>query len=206
MNHTEYIHNVMGLSDTEKTILESIQYPKNVQNIAKETAISRTGINYCLNSLSGRGLVRIIRNGKKRLYIGLTEQELVDKLQQAVDEVKIHHTGKKGARIKITKEDEFVIHVGTKEIIPAYERIAFENKNERILAIQHHRSYSELQEKITPKQLVTFNESIIKNHLIVDGMLNESAYQAYKEEMRINPRKYKGSVKSLEGRMADYTF
>jgi hypothetical protein len=37
-------------------------------------------------------------------------------------------------------------------------------------------------------------------------MLNESAYQAYKEEVLNNPRKYKDSVKSLEGRMADYTF
>lgn len=200
------IHDIMGLSETEKGIMNVIYYAKNVQNIALETGISRTGINYCLDSLLKRGLVRIIRNNKKRLYVALTEDELIDKLQKAVDEAKIKNTNKKGARIKTTKEDEFIIHVGAREIVPAYERIASENTNERIRAIQHHRSYNELLEKITPKQLVAFNKTIVRNHLIIDGMLNESAYQAYRQEILANPRKYKDEVASLEGRMADYTF
>ena len=206
MNSTEKMLNIIGLSDTEKKIFGVLSDSKNVQYISELTGISRTAVNYCLASLVSRDLVRIIHSNKKRLYIGLTENELIDKLQEIINEAKTQRSGKKGARIKTTKENEFVIHVGTKEIIPAYARIASENKNERIRGIQHHKSYNELIDKITPQQLVAFNKTIIKNHLIIDGMLNESAYQEYKNEILANPEKYADSVKSLEGRMADYTF
>ena len=36
-------------------------------------------------------------------------------------------------------------------------------------------------------------------------MLNESAYNAYKDELKTEPDKNKSVIKSLEGRMADYT-
>jgi hypothetical protein len=52
---------------------------------------------------------------------------------------------------------------------------------------------------------VEFNEAIKKNNIILDGMLNKSAYNAYREEIKSNPKKHADAVKSLEGRMADYT-
>lgn len=187
--------------------MDVLPEPKNVQTIARQTGISRTGVNYRLSTLLGRGFIRIVRDGRKKTYIALTTEELIDTVEQTIYKIKtLDDTVHKGARIKTDKEDEFVIHIGTREIIPAYKRIALENKNERIYAIQHHRSYNELLEKITPKQLSVFNETIIKNHLIIDGILNKSAYQDYKDEIKKNPDKYRGSVKSLEGRMADYTF
>lgn len=206
MNTSVQLHDIMGLSDTEKKILIALPQAKNVQSLAEETGISRSGIIYRLNSLVKRGLLQVVREGKRKTYAALTESELIDRLQQSINELKAaSHVNQKGARIKTTKEDEFIIHVGAKEIIPAYERIAAENKDERIKAIQHHRSYNELLEKITPAQLAAFNKTIIKNRLIIEGMLNEGAYQAYKDEVKTNPNKYKDSVQSLEGRMADYT-
>jgi len=62
-----------------------------------------------------------------------------------------------------------------------------------------------LAEKISPEQLIEFNETIKKNHIIFDGMLNRSAYKAYSEEIRKDPEKHTDMIKSLEGRMADYT-
>ena len=205
MNTTGRIYNIMGLSNTEKKIMAALSRSNNVQDLVEKTGISRTGIVYRLNTLAKRGLLHIVREGKKKTYSALDEKGLVDQLQLAVNEARASRVGQKGARIKTTKEDEFIIHVGAKEIIPAYERIAAENKDERIKAIQHHRSYNELLEKITPIQLAAFNKTIIKNRLIIEGMLNEGAYQAYKDEVKANPNKYKGSVERLEGRMADYT-
>lgn len=205
MNTLEQVYGIMGLSDTEKKIMVALSHSDNIQDLVKETGISRTGVVYRLNTLAKRGLLCVIREGKKKTYSALDEKELIDQLQLAVNEARASSTGQKGARIKTTKEDKFIIHVGAKEIIPAYERIAAENKDERIKAIQHHRSYNELLEKITPTQLATFNKTIIKNRLIIEGMLNEGAYQAYKDEVATNPNKYKDSVQSLEGRMADYT-
>jgi sugar-specific transcriptional regulator TrmB len=178
---------------------------KNVQNIAQESKVSRTGVNHVLKSLIRKGFVEFELVSKRRRYCAISQEQLITKIKSALDQVDIRAKNKKGVRVKISQEDEFTIHVGAKEIIPAYRRIASENKNERVRAIQHHRSWNELIKKISPEQLVEFNEQIKKNHLIVDGMLNRSAYKAYKEEIKSEPRKNKSAIKSLEGRMADYT-
>jgi len=196
---------ILNLTDTESVILNTLTAFKSIQQIASDSTLSRTGINHALKNLLSKGLVKFDTVGKRRLYLAINLKELSQKFQKALDEIEIKNDDKKGARIKISKENEFIIHIGTKEIIPAYRRIAAENKNERIRAIQHHRSWNQLIEKISPEQLVEFNESIKKNHIILDGMLNKSAYDAYKEEIKNDPKKHTAAVKSLEGRMADYT-
>lgn len=196
---------VLSLTDTETAILNILNLPKNVQKIAEDSGISRTGVNHVLKNLVDKGLVKYLLIGKRRSYLAISLEELSQKFRQTLEEIDIVNKDKKGTKIKISKEDEFIIHVGAKEIIPAYRRIATENKNERIRAIQHHRSWNQLIEKITPEQLVEFNEVIKKNNIIIDGMLNKSAYNTYREEIKSNPKKHTEAVESLEGRMADYT-
>lgn len=205
MNWQEKSLQIFGLTDTETAILNALTEAKSVQQIAKDTRLSRTGINYTLQELLRKDFVIAKKKGKRHVYTALSLEELAKKVKKTLDEIEIANQEKKGARVKISKRDEFIIHVGPKEIIPAYKRIAAENKNERIRAIQHHRSWLELINRITPKQLVEFNEAIKTNHIILDGMLNESAYQAYEKEIAENPEQNLEAVKSLEGRMADYT-
>ena len=204
MHTIHQLHDLIGLSDTEQSIIKALSTPKNVQEISRESKISRTGVNYCLTSLLQRDLIRIIRNGKQMKYISITNDEIVDLIQHTLDNFQ-KSNNRKGARIKTSIEDEFIIHVGAREIIPAFTNIASNNKDERIKAIQHHRSFKELLNKVSTTQLVAFNKSIIKHRLIIDGILNEGAYRDYREEIRSNPHKYEATVKSLEGRMADYT-
>ena len=196
---------VLSLTESETTILNTLGTSKNVQGMARDTFLSRTGINHVLKGLIAKELIKFEWIGKRRFYLAVTLEQLSQKFQQTLDQIEIANKDRKGARIKISKEDEFVIHVGAKEIIPAYKRIASENKNERICAIQHHRSWSVLVEKISSKQLIEFNEAIKENHIILDGMLNRGAYNAYSEEIRKDPEKHADMIKSIEGRMADYT-
>jgi len=205
MNWRHKSFKIFGLSLTEEKILGALEMAKSIQDISTDTDLSRTGINHALKNLIKKEIVQKLKIGKRRIYIAITPNQLVEKMQVTVDDVLLGYSDKKGARIKTSKENEFIIHVGAAEIVPAYQRIASVNKNERIKAIQHHRSWQELLEKISPAQLVDFNQSIVKNHLILDGMLNESAYESYQEEIKNNPQKNKEAIKSLEGRMADYT-
>lgn len=195
---------VLSLTETEKKILNVLDFPKTVQEISQESKISRTGINHVLKHLLNKDLIKYELVGKRKKYISINLLELSRKFQQILDQIQMSNKEKKGARIKVSQENEFVIHIGKEEIIPAYKRIAFENKNERVKAIQHHRSWNELIEKISPEQLVEFNEAIKENKIILDGMLNESAYTSYQQEIKSNPEKHKEAVRSLEGRMADY--
>ena len=200
---------ILGLTDTEVEVLKALELAKSTQDIRRLTGLSRTGIKYVLEKLMEKEMVDRVKVGKRFVYIAIGRKELSQKLKDVVDEINIEAGaiggGLAGARIKTSKENEFIIHVGVKEIIPAYQRIASINKGERIKAIQHHKSWVELTEKVSKDQLVDFNRSIIKNHLILDGMLNESAYDSYVQEIKKDPRKHKDTVESLSGRMADYT-
>ena len=199
---------ILGLTDTEIEVLKALDLAKSTQDIKRLTGLSRTGIKYVLEKLMEKEMVERAKVGKRFIYIAISKKELTQKLREIFDEINIESRGVgelTGARIKTSKENEFIIHVGAKEIIPAYQRIASINKGERIKAIQHHKSWMELSEKVSKEQLVEFNKSIVKNHLILDGMLNESAYDSYLEEIKKDPRKHKDTVESLSGRMADYT-
>ena len=207
MNWTQDSYKILGLDKTETAILNVLNTAKNIQTIAKDSKISRTGTVYCVKKLQERGLINHTRFGKRKLYLAITEKEIANNLQQISDTIKIGNLNKKGVRIKTSKENEFVIHVGVNEIIPAYVRIASTNKNERIKAIQHHDSWNELLKKVPPKQLQQFNQSLIDNHIILDGILNEGAYNSYVAELKTNKtEEFKKSLESLTGRMADYNF
>ncbi|MCX6716088.1 MAG: hypothetical protein NT077_03680 [Candidatus Taylorbacteria bacterium] len=195
---------LLGLRQTEIKILKAISSPKNVQDIARSSGISRTGIKHCLNNLTFRGIVKTVHAGIHKSYASISSKEITKSLLLIASDIGDAQPGDL-IHVKITQEKKFVLHIGSKEIIPAYQRIALTNKNERIRAIQHHKSWNELLKKISKSQLIEFNESIIKNHLVIDGILNESAYDAYIKEIQANSAKQKDLVESLNGRMADYT-
>jgi len=200
-------YKILGLDKTETAVLSVLNTAKNIQDIAKDSKVSRTGTVYCVKKLQNKGLINHSRFGKRKLYIAITEKELANHLQQLADTIKIGDLNKKGVRIKTSKENEFVIHVGVDEIIPAYERIASTNKNERIRGIQHHDSWNELLKKVPPKLLQQFNQSIIDNNLIAEGIINEGAYSSYISELKANKSQdFRKSLESLTGRMADYNF
>jgi predicted transcriptional regulator len=199
------IAKILDLSKLEHRVLEYLFEARSIQQIASGTGFSRTGIKYALKSMIDKGFVQKIKYGKRSLYVSVTKEELSRKIQDIADELVFSGRGLKGVKLRTSKRDEFIIHVGTEEILPAYSRISSMNKNERIKAIQHHRSWVQLTDKITQEQLEEFNNNIIKNKIILDGMLNESAYKSYAKEIVANPKKHKKGVKSLKGRMADYT-
>jgi predicted DNA-binding transcriptional regulator len=204
MNWHDKTLNILGLTKNEIKVLNCLNELKNVQDIARLTDLSRTGINHLIKILYRKALIKKVKSGKRVFYVAIDKKTLKKQFQEISEELDLSEKDKKGVRIKISKQDEFIIHIGVKEIVPAYQRIFSENRNERIKAIQHHKSWMELLEKVSPTQLIDFNRAIIKNHLILDGMLNESAYASYLEEIKNDPDKNKAAVESLSGRMADY--
>lgn len=128
------------------------------------------------------------------------------RLQKMAEGILISDLDKSGIRLKTSKETEFVVHHGINELIPAYERIASLNKNERVLAIQSNKSWKHLHEKISSAKLMHFNSLVKENKLIVDGILHEDAYKLYKSFLENNPTyKKEMMVESFSNRSADYT-
>jgi len=67
------------------------------------------------------------------LYISLNEEHLTAKIRQMLSEMKATANERKGAQIRISKESQFTLHVGVKDVIEAYSRIASQNKDTRAL-------------------------------------------------------------------------
>lgn len=204
MNWNQSHLKILDLSEFETKILQSLHSMKSINETVGETEIIRTSISYNLKKLIRRGLVQKIRAGKRYRYIALSPTQLTYQLKNCIDEIQFNNSSLKGVRIKTNKKDEFVIHIGPQEIVPAFKRIAHENKNERIKAIQHHISFNDIVETATPEQIVDFNKAIIKNHIIIEGILNKSAYKSYIDEIISDAKKNKKVIESLSGRMADY--
>ncbi len=195
---------ILNLSDVEVSILNTLQDSHNIQEIAGITALSRTGINYAIKRLLKNELIHYHLQGKRKFYTAISAEDLMKKLASTIDNIQIASVHKKGTKIKLSPKDEFIIHVSPGEIIPAFKRIAHELKNERVKAIQHHISFNDQVETVTPKQIEVFNQAIIRNKIIVDGLLNESAYADYAREIKNDPERFKKLNESLGGRMADY--
>ena len=196
----------LDLGETEIKILDSLSVAKNCSDVAKEIKIPRTTVSFVTKNLIRKGLVLSVRHGKRSKYVALTEEQLRARLEQMLGEMKSTARERKGAQVRISKESQFTIHVGYKEVVDAYSRIAAKNKDTRIKAIQSNKSWNTIVEKLPPKELIQFNQSVIDNNLIIDGILEDNYYEMYREYLKKNPAiDAKATAKSLTGRMADYT-
>lgn len=197
---------ILGLTGTETSILGVLTTAKSIQMIAEDTSLSRTGVNYALKKLIGMKLVTYALFGRRKLYSSITAKAFSQKLKNILGEIEISSKDKKGTGIRVSKESQFTIHVGIKEVVEAYSRIASTNQNTRIKAIQGYKSWITIVEKLSPNELVQFNQSIRENHLIIDGILQENQYARYADYLKKHPGSTNtASAKSLTGRMADYT-
>lgn len=196
---------LLGLSRTEAAILSALDTPKNLQEISEKAAVLRTSVAYNLKNLMRRGLVSKRPHGKRHVYSAISSHDLSKGLQSTIDRLILADSVRKGVRVKTTIEDEFVIHVGPKEIVPAFSRIATEIRGARVKAIQHHRSFVDLVNVASKKQVVEFNQAIIKNRIILDGILNAGAYDSYYQEIKADPAGHLAQIQSLAGRMSDYS-
>jgi predicted transcriptional regulator len=205
MNWNNSALKILGLTNTETIVLMSLNTELSVQNLSKVTKLSRTGINHILDKLIKKKLVVCYIRGRRRFYKTNSNRQIIDILQQSIDSLEMNLENKQGIRIKLSEQDEFIIHLGSKEIVPAFKRISSEMKNERVKAIQHHKSFIDQLEKATPEQIIDFNKGIINNSIIVDGLVNEGAYYSYEDEIKKDPQKFKRQIEGLEGRSSDYS-
>ncbi len=203
MDWTHASLKILNLSDSESAVLNTLNEAKTIQDIAQGSLVSRTGVKHIVKNLLERNLIKYRTQGKRIFYFAIPSDELFEKMRQTLDEFNLASGGKHGFRYK-TSQSAFTVHSGLIEVTAAYKRIAADRKNERVHGVQHHRSWLELIEKITPRQLIEFNKNIVKNHIILDGLLNESAYKSYQEEIKKDPAKHADVVKSLGKRAADY--
>lgn len=206
MNWSNKSLSFLGLEPAQMKILNALNQGKTHMDVAKETAIPRTTVAFIIKRLINKGLVIPVHFGKRFKYVALTEAQLSQKLEQTLGEMRSTARERKGVQIRLSKENQFTIHIGYTEMVDAYTRIAANNKNTRIKAIQSNKSWNTIVEKLPAQELIQFNKAVIENDLIIDGILQDDYYEMYKQYLKNHPQDIaKSTAKSLTGRMADYT-
>lgn len=206
MNWSNKSLSFLGLNETEIKILDVLSIALNHQDIAHAASIPRTTAAFITKNLMKKGLVLPVMHGKRFRYIALTEEQLSMRLEQMLGEMKSTARERKGVQIRLSKESQFSIHIGTKEVIQAYLRIATANKDTRIKAIQGSKSWGSLLTKLSSDELIKFNQAVKDNKIIVDGIIGDNSYDDYREYLKMEAgANVKKAAESLTGRMADYT-
>jgi predicted transcriptional regulator len=205
MNWTNNALTFLGLSPLEMDVLDCLDIAKKHQGVATELEVPRTTIDFTVKRLVEKGLVIPIAYGRRFRYLALTEAELIHKLEHTVSVVRQTIKERKGAQVKISKASQFTIYVGLNEILPAHARIVSMNPKERVFAIQPNKSWMNLHKKLSPTQLISFNNTIRENKIIIEAIIQENAYKLYKIFFKKDPDMLKGIAESFTGRMADYT-
>jgi len=205
MKWTQKTLEIFGLTATQAKILGGLDIERTLSEIVRESHISRTGANYCLMQLIERGLVYRKKQSKKHYYKALSPQELSEKLETIILQLQVASGVSKSVKVRTSKESEFIIFRGIKEIIPAYERITSLNKNERLRVIQPNKSWMNLHKKLSSSQLIRVNDTLRDNKIILEAILQKNAYMLYEKFFQNDPEKIADIAKSFTGRMADYT-
>lgn len=205
MNWTNNALAFLGLSPLEMDMLDCLDLAKKHQDVAVELEVPRTTVAFTIRRLIQKGLVLPVPHGRRFRYIALTESELIHKLEHTVSEVRQTIKERKGAQVKISRASQFTIYVGLNEILPAHARIVSMNPKERVFAIQPNKSWMNLHKKLSPTQLISFNNAIRENKIILEAIIQENAYKLYKVFFKKDPAMLKGIAESFTDRMADYT-
>jgi hypothetical protein len=204
MNWSNKSLSFLNLNETEIKILAALEQVKTFQEVAHTIDIPRTTVAFITKKLIHRNIVLPVRNGKRFRYIAITEEQLRSNLLSVIGEIESTASERKGSQVKISKESEFTVYAGIKEIIPAHERIASLNANQRVYAIQPNKSWMNLHKKLSPPQLIKFNESIRKNKIILEAVLQENAYKLYGLFFKDNKQALQAVAESFTDRMTDY--
>lgn len=204
MNWNDPSLKFLALSPTEVAILTALDSVKNLKELASATSLPRTSVAFTIKLLTKKGLLVQSKYGKRLRYIAVSASEFCKTLQQASDVINANGGEKKGARVVASKESEFIIHRGIKEMIPAYERVTSLNRNERLKAIQPNKSWINLHKKLTAEQMIRTNNAMRNNNIIIDAIVQQNAYKLYGKMFRDDPEALKEIAESFMDRSADY--
>lgn len=175
---TQETKDLLQLTPQETKILETLEHTElNISKLAKVCKFPRTTLYTALSTLTSRKLIQTQTQGKARVV-----------------------------SLLYTKTHPHIFHTEKKQtIISTWQEIT-KYKNQRILIIQPSTSLREAVETFHAKAFIPINETIKKNHIIVETITNRNALATYMDIYKHDSKLQKDILQSFEGRMADHTF
>jgi len=195
---------IFKFSKSEEKILAVLNSTEgaNVSDISKKSKVPRMTTYLALDSLKQRGLVLYTKKGKRRLWKKEADKDIASKLLKVsrlvsdnFDKQHIHHN----------KNTGFTIYRGLNSLFEIFERISNGNKNQRLLGIQPTKSMLNVVNKLSWKKLQPIQDAILKNKIIVEGLVREDYYPTLLSTAK-NNKEREVIINSLIGRLTDMMF
>lgn len=194
--------NILNLNKKEKDLLELLSDPLSTQELSRKSTIPRTTIAFIIKRLLARGLVKKAIVGKRCRYYSIPQEQLRSIFESAysIDSSKNEFISPDATPITSKK---ISCYLGVKNITRLQVHFLSSFKDERIYAIQPNKSWLGLHSKVNEEHVIHVNNLIRSNNLIIDAMVENDAYENFKNANK-NKRKFLKLAESFGNRMADY--
>ena len=190
----------MGLTDSEIKIFKTLVDPKNITDLSVESGIPRTSLNYIIKGMVSRGMVSKIKVGKRYHY----QQTPKEKLSESTDALRVFFD----PSLSVLTSPSFGglrVYKGVASIISLHEeRLSTQPKHSRVKVIQPTQSFLHLFDTASIDQIISLNKAISNSGVILDGVVEKKAYDAYREYWKVDPESYERLNPTFLNRTTDY--
>jgi len=191
---------ILSLSTEEVKLIEVLKEEKSPTELAENTTIPRTTINYILKDLVARGIITKIKHGKRFSY-KVSDKEKLTKLN---DEVRSFFDPSLSV-IGIPSFSGLRAYKGIDAIISLHEKLMYEEpKYSRVKVIQPNKSFLNMFDTASVEQIIALNKAISGSNIILDGIIEEDAYQIYEDYWKVDPEGYGKLNKTFLNRSTAY--
>lgn len=191
---------LLKLNRHESKILSSLSTDEGmiVSEIADKSRIPRMSVYLALSSLKNRGLADYSRKGKRRFWTRLSNEKIFNLIDKTAKEIYNNHD-----KVEIKHGDSgFVVLRGLDNLFTIFERIANGHKGERLIGIQPTSSMKNVMNKLSWNTLKPIQDAILKNKIIVQGLIREDYYPTFISLLKTKDKK-KEALQSFIGRLTD---
>lgn len=199
----ESIAHLLRLTMNERRVLRALPELDgfNVADTARAAKIPRMSTYVALASLKKRGLVDFSRKGRRRFWVRLSHERLANTLYENARTLSPSHN-----RVVVTHSEQsgFTTLRGLPHLYTIFERIARGHRGERLSGIQPTGSMKYAVSKLGWKKIEPIQKAIVRNRIIVEGILREDYYPTL---LNLLPTKKLKSeaLASFAGRLTDMT-
>ncbi len=187
---------ILALTLPEEKILAAISVQaRHVADIASLTKLPRTSLLYILTKLRKRGLVKLLRRGKRAFY----KSNFHSTLKQLAD---IHSSPQSSLPDYAHAQDGVIVHEGVTAIMNIFERLADQPHNSRIYGIQPDNSIKWALRKPHMDDWTRINTIIKEKSFIIEGIVHEKSVETILKE--VGTKNALEIFNSFFGRLQDY--
>lgn len=199
MSQPQSLDRLLALSFVERQVFDFLNNDErqSIAGISQELSLPRMTVHDAIQKLHGRGLLRAVRVGKRRVWKRTRPEKVVQQLQGISNVLLEAEDGLVGesSEVHVSQGADVKVHTGAEKMFQVYKTQLARHKRVRVFVIQSGSSAKAALNSIPSNAWEEVNRTIGANKLIVEAVVTEDMMELYKEQSD-------DWIKSMEKRLA----